>query len=175
MRNSERMPKNKICRLTYFLLAVCFSLALGFFSAWAVGTEGNWESQSQALSSVPGLVVRVVFWLMLIAILIWALVYLLKRLSIQRSGKAPQGSNIQVLDKTLIAPKKAIYVVKIAGKITALGVTDSQINMLTELPAEDTLAIYAEKSSTLPFIQDLKRKLSHWGNREKNARTPTEG
>ena len=175
MRNTERMLKNKIYRLIYFLLAVCFSLTLGSFSAWAVGTEDSCKSQSQALSSVPGLVARVVFWLMLIAILIWALVYLLKRLSIQRSGKAPQGSNIQVLDKTLIAPKKAIYVVKIAGKITALGVTDSQINMLTELPAEDTLATYAEKSSTLPFIQDLKRKLSHWGNREKNARTPTEG
>lgn len=176
MKSLARAMKNKIYGLTGLFPAVFSFLLLCSFSVWAVDTESesSWEGQSQSFSSMPGLVVRVVFWLVLIAVLIWALVYLLKRLSFQRSDRSSPGSTIQVLDRALIAPKKAIYLVKIAGKVTALGVTDAQINMLTELPAEETLSVYTQNRPDLPFIQDLKRKLGLLGAKAKNVGTIAE-
>ncbi len=64
-------------------------------------------------------------------------------------------SLIRVLDNKMVAPKKYIAIVEIAGKTVSLGVTDHNINLLTEidpsalnaLPSNSTLS----SSSSLPL------------------------
>ena len=57
------------------------------------------------------------------------------------SGRGSRGGfnseAISVLHKTHIAPKKAIYVIKVGAKAMVVGVTDSQINHLSNLSEEE--------------------------------------
>jgi flagellar biogenesis protein FliO len=51
-------------------------------------------------------------------------------------------SHIQVLDRTYLAPKKAVYVLKIGSRSLAVGVTENQITPLAELDTEETNLAY---------------------------------
>jgi flagellar biogenesis protein FliO len=63
---------------------------------------------------------------------------------------------ISVLHKRHIAPKKAIYVVKVAGRVMVVGVTDSQINHLADLSPEEFESIkVAEPTKAGEFKRHL--------------------
>lgn len=71
-----------------------------------------------ALIVVVGLMVVVSFWL--------------RKMGLSRTGSR-QGTLINVLDTKMIASKKYISVVRIGEETVALGVTDQQITLLTNL------------------------------------------
>lgn len=94
-----------------------------------------------ALPDTMGLVTRMGLSLFAVIFLIWGAVQILKRFSPGGPGTS-QKSNIRVLDRQYIAPKKSIYVVQIGNKALALGVSDQQMSNLTDLDLEETLAQY---------------------------------
>jgi flagellar biosynthetic protein FliO len=88
--------------------------------------------------------------------MLYAGVYGMKVLS-RRAGKAGLGSGaISVLHKTHIAPKKAIYVVKVGRKAMVVGVTDTQINHLSDLTEEELGSLEApDRPKAKSFKQHL--------------------
>jgi flagellar biosynthetic protein FliO len=63
---------------------------------------------------------------------------------------------ISVLCKRHIAPKKAIYVVRVASRAMVVGVTDAQINHLADLTDEELESLKAGQTNK---AKDFKRHL----------------
>lgn len=79
----------------------------------------------------------------------------LKKLGL--SGHAPQGGGlIQVLDTKMLAPKKYVAVLDIAGQTMAVGVSEQQVTLLTKLePNERLQAIARSRPASSRFASLL--------------------
>ncbi|MCC7264551.1 MAG: flagellar biosynthetic protein FliO [Candidatus Latescibacteria bacterium] len=77
------------------------------------------------------LMVKLGLGLALVILLAWGTVFLLRKSAFgQQFGAA--GTNIRVMERFYLGPKKAIYLVEIGGRPLALGVTDSAITPLSQ-------------------------------------------
>ena len=88
--------------------------------------------------------VKVIGSVVLVVGLLYAAMYAVKRFG---PGFKPGGikqNAISVLHKRHIAPKKAIYILKIGQRSMVVGVTDSQINHLADLTDDDLDTLRAE-------------------------------
>ena len=107
-----------------------------------------------------GAILRIVLSLVAVLALIWAASYFLRKVS----PKGARNSAIQVLERSYIAPKKAIYLVQIGSRTLAVGVTDNGMSSLAELdPEEFVLPSPAEtngRAQTTPFLGLLKETAS---------------
>ena len=72
-----------------------------------------------------------------VLLVIWGVLVLLRRTTGGGLKLGRGHSHIRVLDKTYLAPKRAVYVVQIGQRKLALGVTDTQISPLAELNDDD--------------------------------------
>ena len=89
-----------------------------------------------------GLMARMALSLVVVVAVICGVLALLRRLS-GRNGLPGSGkSRIRVLERSYIAPKKAVYIVQVGERSLALGVTDTQLTTLAELDPVETLAAY---------------------------------
>ncbi len=104
-------------------------------TAVAVGSQAVAAADSTA-PSVTEMVMpsigRIVLSLGIIILVIYATVFLLRKLS---GGKVSggRGRTIQVIEQTYLAPKKSVCLVKMADRAVLIGVTDTTISLLTEL------------------------------------------
>ncbi|MFH1570963.1 MAG: flagellar biosynthetic protein FliO [Gemmatimonadota bacterium] len=80
--------------------------------------------------SLFGLLVKVGLGLSFVVGLAWGCVYLLKKSSLGQQF-APSTSGVRILERSFLAPKKAIYLVEIGDRALALGVTDESITVLS--------------------------------------------
>jgi len=103
-----------------------------------------------------GLFLKSIGALILIAILIFASVFLIKQLYKIKNGKKFNNSFITVLGSSFLAPKKSIYLVEICNRILVLGVTESEINILTELPKEELELDFSAAGKSYPDSLKLK-------------------
>lgn len=121
-------------------------------------SSGNESAETPADVPDPGLgnmAFKVIGSVLLLIGVLYAGMYAMRMLS-GRTGKGGFNSDtISVLHKTHIAPKKAIYVVKVGGKGMVVGVTDTQINHLSDLSEEELDAL---KSSDKPVTKDRSFK-----------------
>lgn len=99
-------------------------------------------AQVTALPDVSSMVTRMILSLGVVLLLIWGAVHVLQRISGRSAAPGGATSHIRVLDRTYLAPKKAVYVLKIGSRSLAVGVTDNQITPLAELDAEETNLAY---------------------------------
>jgi flagellar biogenesis protein FliO len=70
---------------------------------------------------------------------------------------------MEVLATTCVAPKKTVSLIRVADKAVLVGMTDSQMSLLTELDRDQTAEIMAaqsEEKETDRFAQ-LLRSVSH--------------
>lgn len=104
------------------------------------------ESQDGGAPSVPGLALRVGLALALIVFLIVGAVYVLR--VVGGRGASPAGSNIKVLDRCYLAPKRALYTVRMGNRVVVMGVTETSITPVMEMPAEESERLYPEVPST---------------------------
>ncbi|MDR0927910.1 MAG: flagellar biosynthetic protein FliO [Ignavibacteria bacterium] len=63
---------------------------------------------------------------------------LIKKITAQRL-EAKTTINLNVISKITLQPKNHLFVVKVAEKLLVLGVTDNNINILTELDPDDSI------------------------------------
>ncbi len=94
---------------------------------------------------------RVLGSLALVVALMLALIYLIKKTGINKDLR--ENSLIRVLDNKMVAPKKYIAIVEIAGKTVSVGVSDHNINLLTEIePSVLRDLPTASRSSSSPSL-----------------------
>lgn len=77
-------------------------------------------------------------WLCLILALLFVALYLLKRYGAKAGLPMGMRSEMKMLGQLSLGPKRNLVVVRFLNKILVLGVTDTQINLVTEMDADDT-------------------------------------
>jgi flagellar biogenesis protein FliO len=107
------------------------------------------EPSAPGLPETSALVIRAILSLCVVIFLIWGAVQVARRLSGERAlgGVA---SHVAVLDRAYLAPKKAVYILRIGSRALAVGVTDSHMSLLTELDLPETLAAYPSETGRKP-------------------------
>jgi flagellar biosynthetic protein FliO len=109
-------------------------------SSGGVSGTGSEEPGPTAVAPSPGMagmVFKVIGSVLLLIGVLYAGMYALRVLSGRTGGRGLGSGAISVLHKTHIAPKKAIYVIKVGGKTMVVGVTDSQMTHLADLSDEE--------------------------------------
>lgn len=76
---------------------------------------------------------RIALSLMVIVVIIYGVVYMLRKLSGNRLGGRRKNKTIQMVEQTYLAPKKSVCLIKMADRAVLVGVTDTHISMLTEM------------------------------------------
>jgi len=87
------------------------------------------SSDEETSPSYWGLMTRLGLGLGMVVCLAWGAMWILRRTSVGQQMVA-NGGAIRVIERTFLAPKKAIYLVDIGGRTLALGVTDEHITSL---------------------------------------------
>lgn len=80
------------------------------------------------------------------------------------NGSGAQSPKIRVLGSSILGPKKSICVVEALGHILLLGVTDSQISVLLELPEDklsEDIRSSLQQTKSRPNA-DFQKILSNW-------------
>ena len=137
--------------------------------AWAADPTGDaWGGGAPpggGETGLFGLLFRVALSLAFIVLLIWGAVWVMRRFS-DAGPRTGGGDLVEILGRSHIAPKKAVYVLRIGDRALAVGVTESTITPLTELDLADTLSACAEGFSArqnIPFsdlLGGIKSRLS---------------
>jgi flagellar biogenesis protein FliO len=105
--------------------------------------------------------------LALVVLLVWGLVFLLKRSGIGQQLATGTGT-VRVLERAFLAPNKAVYLVEIGDRILALGIAEQTISCLSEWRAGE-LQIAPRGQAALPFAEQLRRLL---GQRRTGSAAP---
>jgi flagellar protein FliO/FliZ len=132
-----------------------------------VFASGNLVAETEKIpdTGTGSLILRLFLSLVLIIGLIYLSLFLLKKSSLGLK-KNRAGDLIQVLEKCYISPKKGIFIVKVGSKLLALGVTETQINLLSELDSSSESKsdlkdkAVSEKEMAGTLLQKIKDKLN---------------
>ena len=110
------------------------------------------------------LLMRMLGSLALVSCLIIGVVFLLRRYVFGRNGTGNAGGEIKVLSTTFLGPKKSIYLVRVLNRILVLGVSESQMQTLSEFTsdeAEDLLPDTQQEIKEQPFSKILHTLMGH--------------
>jgi flagellar biosynthetic protein FliO len=87
--------------------------------------------------STGGMAFRVIGSVILVIGVLYGAMFAMKILSRRAAGGNLKKDAISVLQRRYIAPKKAIYVVKVGAKTMVVGVTDAHISHLADLTEDE--------------------------------------
>ncbi len=144
-------------RLLLLAFVVVLVLVAGQFGGKALRADPGSEMQGLATpgTATGGMIAKVILSLAFLVALLYGGVYALKRLSGKTgAGRLVDGA-ISVLHKQHIAPKKAIYILKVANRTMVVGVTDSQISHLADLSEQDLEGIRKAQRDERSFKRSL--------------------
>jgi len=110
-------------------------------------------------------ILKLVVSLVVIIILIYVVLFLIKKGMSSRQMLATSGQAFNVLSQLHLSPKKSLCMVEIPGRIFILGITDGNINLLTEISDQESMelirdSIYKPESMPSSFLRQFKRLLS---------------
>lgn len=91
-------------------------------------------------------ILRVIFILGLILFLIFAAIWILKKVS-PGVMRGTQGNVIKILSSTYLGPKKALYLIEVFDRVILVGMTDNSVNALAEFTDRDKIGEYIERKS----------------------------
>lgn len=86
---------------------------------------------------ILGMIAKMTLYLMLIVAMIFGVLYFLKKFVYNRKDLLGKNKAINVLSTTFIAPKKSLLLVEALDRVLILGVTDNQMNLITEIPKSE--------------------------------------
>jgi len=89
---------------------------------------------------------RIAISLCVIVGIIYLTVFLLRKLSGNRIG-GKKGSTIQIIEQAYLAPKKSVCLLKLADRAVLVGITETNINLLTEMEWESLPPEVVERTS----------------------------
>jgi flagellar protein FliO/FliZ len=76
-------------------------------------------------------------WLFVILALVFLVLHLLKRYGPRAGLRVGGGNELKIISQIGLGPKKNLVVVRFLNKILVIGVTDTQINLVTEMTADE--------------------------------------
>lgn len=126
------------------------------------------DTTAAAVPSVTGdilpMLSRIGVSLLIIIVIIYGTVFLLKKLSGHRIGGGVRIKSVTVIEQTYIAPKKSVCLLKIADRAVLVGITDTNISMLTEcnwdeLPIEQKSQMQRPEQGFTQVLSDAAGKL----------------
>ena len=93
--------------------------------------------------------------------IIAGIMFLLKKLNMKRLENRAT-INLNVISKISLQPKNHLFIVKVADKLLVLGVSDSNINILTELDAsfEQTVGTKSKQELTEEILKEAAKSTS---------------
>jgi len=93
--------------------------------------------------------------------MIAGIMFLLKKLNMKRMENRAT-INLNVISKISLQPKNHLFIVKVADKLLVLGVSDSNINILTELDAsfEQTVGTKSKQELTEEILKEAAKSTS---------------
>lgn len=97
--------------------------------------------------------------LIAVFILILVATYYASKFIGSMGNQLQRNSNIKVLEVFRLNQTKYIYIVKLADKIVALGVTKDHIEYLTELKEENMNLTIPEEKQTISFRELLQKNI----------------
>lgn len=110
-------------------------------------------------TSVLWLLVKVI---LVLGILIAAMYYALKFISVQRDAKYPVKGVMSLLSNLPIGPNKQLQIVDISGQLYVLGISDNSINLITEIKSSDAKErIYHQKEAHQTTEENFLVSLLH--------------
>ncbi|MFC1732801.1 flagellar biosynthetic protein FliO [candidate division KSB1 bacterium] len=80
---------------------------------------------------------KMVGYFLLIVLLIFGLVYFLKRFVYNRKELLGKNSAIRVITSSYVAPKKSLMLVEVLDRLLVLSVTDNNMSLISELSKEE--------------------------------------
>ncbi len=86
------------------------------------------------------IVLKMILSLGAVLALMFGLVFVLKRFGVAGGVSSELSVPIHILGRKSLQPKKSVVVLKIAGKILVVGISEQGMNMLTELTDEEVRA-----------------------------------
>ncbi|MFH1278426.1 MAG: flagellar biosynthetic protein FliO [Candidatus Eisenbacteria bacterium] len=92
---------------------------------------------------VGGLAAKVVLSLVLIVVLILGASYAVRFFD-GRGPAGPRAGKVRVLDRCFLAPKRALYTVRMGDRVVVVGVTDQTITPVLEFSEEEGEKLYPE-------------------------------
>ncbi len=155
-------------------ISLFFLIIISTFSGAFFLLSGNQSEQTSPAwsESVPGfwsLVFKTIILLGFIIVLIYALLFLLRKFVYHKNFKKTNNS-IQVLEYMPLVAKKSLCVVKVIDKILVLGISESNINKLAEVNDPEQQKKWLEALSlksakkTGSFAEQLQNILGHKKN-----------
>ena len=100
------------------------------------------------------LIAKTVGYFLLIIALIVLTVFMLKRFVYSKKSSAGKGQAIQVVSSTYVGPKKSLMLVEAAGRMLVISVTDSHMNLITELKKEEYEQFERQSESGKPVSSE---------------------
>jgi len=95
--------------------------------------------------------------LVFVLVLIWGTTWLARRL-LKGRWSPGGGARMQVLERLHLAPKKSVEIVSVGNRVLVLGITESQIGLLTELSPADLAAASAAKPGQAPGLSTGRQR-----------------
>ena len=117
-------------------------------------------------------VAKMVLSLGAVLLLMYGLVYVLKRFVLPGAAGAHQQVPIDIIGRRVLQPKKSVVVMKVAGKVLVVGMTEHGMQTLAELAEEDLPAGDRLETGTdthprteKPFASMLQTTIQSWKKR----------
>jgi flagellar protein FliO/FliZ len=140
------------------LLLLVAIIGLVFIRVGPVTADGQNDNSSITASSPPEpltgytsvvpSIVRLGLAMVVVIVCIYGGIFLLKKLSQRRIGGS-RGQLLEVIETAGVGPKKVVTLVKVADRALVIGITDTNISLLTEFTAEQTAQILAKHETTV--------------------------
>jgi flagellar protein FliO/FliZ len=104
---------------------------------------------------------QMLFGLAVVIAILFATLWVLKRLSVPRGGNVP----LNILGATAVGPRERVVLVELAGKVLVLGVTQSSVQTLHVLDAAELPPAAPQASTGRDFSawlrQSVERRTKH--------------
>jgi flagellar protein FliO/FliZ len=153
------MPFRRLSPRIALLFIFFIMVPLAAPIAWAADPSADpWAGNPPQVggeTSLVGLLFRVAVSLAFIVLLIWGAVWIMRRFSGAGMGRSGSEGLVDVLGRTYIAPKKAVYVLRVGDRALAVGVTESAMTPLAELDLAETLSACSEEPARQESLSDL--------------------
>lgn len=112
----------------------------------AAGEPGSLTGNQETISLTMA-IFKTLGSLVLVVGLMLLLLFWIRKMGLARGGSSQEGL-ITVLDSQMLAPKKQVSVLEVAGSYLVIGLTEQQITLLATLDANDRLKEAAHSRKT---------------------------
>lgn len=115
----------------------------------AAGQPGSLTGGNQETISLTMAIFKTLGSLVLVVGLMLLLLFWIRKMGLARGGSSQEGL-ITVLDSQMLAPKKQVSVLEVAGAYLVVGLTEQQITLLATLAPNDRLKEASHSRKTFP-------------------------